>query len=76
MNKSETKYRIVTNGLNYRIQWLSKSLILRKPTWKWIYRIHPAGSYIAEFGTKEEAENGLRRTKECAEAKERGYQPI
>ena len=75
MNKSETKYRIVTNGLNYRIQWLSIT-IFRKPKWIWIYRIHPEGSHIAEFDTKEEAENGLRRTKECAEAKERGYQPI
>ena len=70
------EYRIVSNGIDYRIQWLGKSLILRRPKWKWLRCYCYAGDWIAEFNTREEAEAALKVEIKKDEAREHGYQPI
>ena len=70
------EYRIVTNGLNYRVQWLGKTLILRRPKWYWLYQNTCLGSFIPEFPSILEAQDAIAKSKSQDEAKKRGYVPI
>jgi len=71
-----TEFRIVTNGLVYRLQYFGKVNWLSRNKWRWVCRLHPEGEYIPDFNSKEEAEKAMERAKKCFEAKERGWQPI
>ena len=70
------KYRIVTNGINYRVQWFGKTFFLRRPKWYYLRSYTYAGDYIPEFTTIIEAQQAIKCAKEQAIAKERGYIPI
>lgn len=70
------KYRIVYNGLNYRIQWLGKTFIFRRPKWYWFKKYTYAGDYIAQFSSREKAHRAIIQNiiEDCA--KKQGYVPI
>jgi hypothetical protein len=70
------KYHIVSNGLNYRVQWLGKTLILRRPKWYWLKQCTYAGSYIVDFSSKGEAHSAIIQNKVNDFAEKQGYKPI
>ncbi len=69
-------YRILTNGINYRVQWLGKTRLLQRPKWRWLYKHFWDSSYIAEFNTVLEAELAVAEDRKQAEAYKQGYVPI
>ncbi len=71
------KYRIMYNGLNYRVQWLGKTFILRWPKWYWLRRFSPsAGDFIADFPSQEKARDAIIQSKIKDYARKRGYKSI
>ena len=70
------KHRVVFNGINYRVQWLGKTLILRRPKWYWMYQQGLYDTSIAEFITKDEATSAMHKFELAIDAEKRGYQPI
>ncbi len=70
------RYRVVSNGINYRVQWLGKTFLLRRSKWYWLRTYTYAGDYLAEFDTKTEALNAIDVCKKQDEAKKQGYIPV
>lgn len=70
------EYRIVTNGIKFRIQKQAKSLILRRLKWVDVQTHTYASSYAAEFDTQTEAEEVLDHLRKEDIAKIRGYIPV
>lgn len=70
------EYRVVSNGLNYRVQWLGKTRILRRLKWYWLWDYSHAGSYIAEFSYEREAHFAIRVRVQDDKAKKQGYIPV
>lgn len=71
------KYRIVYNGLNYRIQWLGKTFFLRRLKWYWLrYTDYAGDNWIAEFDSREAAHKAIIDHKIRVYAKKQGYKPI
>ncbi len=70
------KYRIVTDGLTYRIQWLGKTLFLRKPKWYFFQCDSYAGSFIWDYATKQEAETAMVLAEKRDIAGKQGFLPI
>lgn len=68
--------RIVTNGLNYRIQRLGRTFLLRRPKWYWVRRYHVFDDYIPDFNSEEDAKKAMKTAKAQFNAQERGYQAI
>ncbi len=68
------KYRIVTNGLNHRIQWLGRTFILRRPKWCWLRQ--PGHEYILEFSSIESARTAVENSKKEDRARKMGYVPV
>ena len=71
-----TEYRIVTNGIDYRIQWLGKTLFWRRPKWYWVRLETYAGSLIPSYFTKQEAQTALDKTVQQDIATKQGYVPV
>ncbi len=71
-----SKYRVVSNGLNYRIQRLGKTLILRRLKWYWLWSHNYAGGYIAEFTNEKEAQSAMETHIKEIKAKKQGYIPV
>lgn len=70
------KFRIITNGLNFRVQWLGRTWLLRRLKWYWLLRNHLFDSYIPDFDSEEEAKKALIKAREQFDAKDRGYKII
>lgn len=70
------KYRIVSNGLNYRVQWLGKTFFLRRLKWYWLKRETYARSYIATFPSSTKAQEAISQCKEVGKADKQGYIPV
>lgn len=69
------KYRIVSNGLNFRIQWLKKTWILRRLKWYWLKVYCGEGVFISEFSSKEKAQDAIKICVKKNKAKKQGYIP-
>ena len=69
------KYRIVTNGIDFRVQWLGKTLFLRRPKWYWLYENSYAGCYIPSFISKHKAQTRINDAAEFDLAQKYGYTP-
>ncbi|HDY87836.1 MAG TPA: hypothetical protein ENH82_06930 [bacterium] len=67
------KYRIVSNGIDFRIQRLGKTFFFRRPKWKWIKVNTYAGDYIPEYLIIAEAQNALNEAERVDLAIKRGY---
>lgn len=72
-----TKYRIVSDGIRFKIQWLSHSWWSGKPKWKVLGRNHPDLGWmpITEYSI-DAAEKIVRETKAEDKAREQGYRVI
>ncbi len=70
------QFRIVGNGINYRVQWFGKTWFLRRPKWYWLKEYTWAGDYICDFSTSQEAQNAIDEANKQFAAKEQGYVPI
>lgn len=70
------QYRVVTNGINYRVQRLGKTFFLRRPKWYYLREYTYAGDYISVFATKQEAQKAIVVVKKEDAAKKQGYVPI
>ncbi len=70
------KYQIVTNGINYRVQWLGKTHILRRLKWYWLYYDSYAGRWIAEFDTETTAREAIAKKQKVDIAQKQGYLPL
>lgn len=70
------EFRIVSNGINYRVQWLGKTLFLGRPKWKWLFYYNYDSFWIAEFSSVEEAQKNIDMHLENDTSKKRGYVPI
>ena len=74
----KTKYRIVSDGIRYKIEYLSRSSRWsRKLKWKYLGRYHPAIGWmsITEYSI-EDAEKTLRGVKAEDKAREQGYKVV
>ncbi len=71
-----TEYRVVSNTINFRVQWLSKTLILRRLKWYWVKEYTYAGDFINEFDSVTEAYNAIVRLEKMDIAKKQGYKPV
>lgn len=71
-----TKYRVVYNGLNYRVQWLGKTWFLRRLKWYWLREYTWVGDYIVEFSSESEARAAIQASTKQNKAKKQGYVPI
>ena len=69
------KYRIVTNGINYRVQWFGKTFFLRRPKWYWLREYTYAGDYICEYLTEQGAKQAIIQAEKQDKAKKMGYVP-
>lgn len=73
------EYRITTNGLVFRIEYLRPARFWTKAAWVPLYREDSSelyGSAPAEFDTEPQAQKALQKIKAEIEAQERGFQPI
>lgn len=71
------KYRIVTDGIRYRIQAHIKRWYQYKPKWVFCGINHPdCGWRIKDYYSLKEAQKGLVWAREEDIAEKRGYQPI
>ena len=71
------EYRVVSNGLNYRVQKLGKTRIFRRLKWYWLRRWHYEGGYvIVDFSDKQEARAAIQTCIQNSKAKKQGYIPI
>ncbi len=71
-----TQFRIVSNGIDYRVQWLGKTFFLKRSKWYWLRDYTWAGDYIGEFSTTAQAQTAINTFKKQLAAKEQGYIPI
>jgi len=74
--KTVPECRILSDGTNYRVQWLGKTLILRRPKWRWLREYTWAGDYIGEFPTKLAAQRAIETFKKQMRAKIQGYRTV
>jgi len=70
------EYRIVTNGLTYRIQWLGKTFLLRRPKWYYLRKYTYAGDYIEDYTTEMNARANLALAEKHDKAQKQGFLPI
>ena len=70
------KYRIVTNGLNYRVQWLGKTFFLRRRKWYWVRQCSYDSVWIAEFDNQTAALDAIIEMRKHEKAKMQGYTPV
>ncbi len=77
MQETRTSYRIMYNTLNYRVQWLGKTVFLRRSKWYWLRQDHIEGdSTIANFDTEEAARNTITQCCDRDRAMEQGYSVV
>ena len=71
------EYRIVSNGISWRVQRLCYTFFRKRPIWKWCgFPDCDLGFVIMEFDSLEKAQEWLNSKKKEDAAKERGYLPI
>ena len=70
------QHRIVSNGIEYRVQWLGKTFFFQKPKWYWVIREDPYGEDIAEFSSSEKAQDAIDKIERRDAADKQGYVPI
>lgn len=70
------KYRVVSNGLNYRAQWLGKTWILRRSKWYWLLEYGCPAMVIATFSSEAQAQTAIESHIEEIKAKKQGYIPV
>jgi len=70
------RYRIVSNGLNYRVQWLGRTWVRRRLKWYWLHEDTYAGAYVMEFSSEVEARDAIQECIKVNKAKKQGYIPI
>lgn len=70
------QYRILSNGIDYRVQLLGKTFFLKRSKWYWFKEYSYAGGYICEFSTNKEAQIAIDKDKKQFAAKEQGYIPV
>ncbi len=71
------KYRIVSDGIRFRIQKQCKTFWRKRLIWKYCGIDHPdLGFIIRTFNSLEQAEEHLVKQKKEDEAIERGYLPV
>lgn len=71
------QYRIVTDGIRYRVQARVKRWYWQKYRWLFCGVNHPnCGWTIKDYYSLEEAQKGLANAQEEEKAAERGYQPV
>lgn len=73
----ETKYRIVSDGIRYKIEWYGKSYWFQKAKWRVCGRNHPDIGWVSitEYSITD-AEQVLQHLKAEDKAKEQGYKII
>jgi hypothetical protein len=71
-----TEYRIVSNGINYRVQWLGKTWFLRRAKWYWLRQERYTETCIAEFLSKVKAQKAIIACIKREKAKKQGYIPV
>lgn len=69
------KYRVVTNGIDFRIQWLGKTCLLRRPKWYWLMQCYN-GNFIPSFISEEFARVRIKETVRYDRAASQGYLPV
>ena len=71
------KYRIISDGIRYKIEWYGKSYWFQKAKWRRLGRYHPDIGWmeITEYSI-EQAEKTLREIKAEDKAREQGYKVI
>ncbi|KKN77641.1 hypothetical protein LCGC14_0357660 [marine sediment metagenome] len=69
------KYRIVSNGLKFRIQWWGKSYFWQRKKWRFLWRDHPDCRMMAEFSSRDEANKVILTCRLRDEANKRGWEP-
>ena len=70
------EYRIVTNGIDFHLQWLGKTFLLKHPKWYDLKRETYAGNYTRSFSTRPEAQAELDEIVRWDIAIKRGYIPV
>lgn len=72
-----TKYRIVSDGIRFKIHCLSRSWLFGNPKWKVLGRNHPDLGWVSitEYSI-EDAEKILRSIKAEDKAKEQDYRVV
>ncbi|HDY67361.1 MAG TPA: hypothetical protein ENH85_06205 [Candidatus Scalindua sp.] len=68
-----SEYRIVSNRINYKVQWLGKTWLFRRPKWYWLYKKHYSENYIAEFYTLSEANSAIEACIKKDKTEKQGY---
>ncbi len=72
-----TKYRIVSDGIRYRVQAYKKGWFLFPPRWIFCGISHPElGFVIRDYDSFKEAQQVLLYNQKEDRAREHGYQPI
>ena len=66
-------HRVVSDGIKYRVQWLGKTLFLRRLKWYWLRQY--SGDLISEFDTRPEAERAIVESIKQQKAKKQGFVP-
>ncbi|KKK97886.1 hypothetical protein LCGC14_2648300 [marine sediment metagenome] len=70
------EYRVVSNGLDYRVQWSGKTWVLRRLKWYWLRHWTYTGDYIAGFSNEQEAKAAIQIHIKNTKAEKQGYIPI
>lgn len=72
-----TKYRIISDGIRYKIEWYGQSYWFQKAKWRVLGRSHPDLGWMAITAYSiEEAEKILREVKAEDMAREQGYRVV
>ena len=69
-------FRVVSNGVKYRVQGLGKTFFLRRLKWYWLREYSYAGDWIVEFDTTAEATRAIEEKRKQDRAKKQGWVAI
>lgn len=70
-------YRIVSDGIRWRVQRLYFTRFRKKPKWDWLGVRHPEGDFtIFDYDSLEEAEKALASSQRKDEARAQGYKIV
>ena len=72
-----TKYRIISDGIRYKIEWYGKSYWFQKAKWRILGRCHSDIGWmsITEYSI-EDIKKTLRKVKVEDKAREEGYKVV
>jgi hypothetical protein len=72
-----TEYRVTTDGIEFRVEWLRPARFWRRAAWLPVYRLSvmfPEHPIEAKFATEAEANEAITHIRKVNAAKERGWQ--